>query len=37
MREALVRKELWEVIEPLLPDEPAKPKGGGRGSLNMPS
>ena len=28
MREALVSKELWEVIEPLLPDEPAKPKGG---------
>ena len=28
MREALVSEELWEVIEPLLPDEPAKPKGG---------
>ena len=28
MQEALVSEELWEVIEPLLPDEPAKPKGG---------
>jgi hypothetical protein len=28
VQEALVSEELWEVIEPLLPDEPAKPKGG---------
>jgi transposase len=28
MRKALVSDELWAVIEPLLPVEPAKPKGG---------
>jgi transposase len=28
MREALVSEELWEVIGPLLPAEPPKPKGG---------
>jgi transposase len=28
VQEALVSEELWEVIGPLLPDEPAKPKGG---------
>ena len=28
MAKELVTDELWEVIEPLLPEEPAKPKGG---------
>ena len=28
MSKALVSDELWEVIEPLLPVEPPKPKGG---------
>ncbi len=27
---ALVTDELWEVIEPLLPEEPPKPKGASR-------
>ena len=29
MAKPLVTDELWEVIEPLLPPEPPKPKGGG--------
>jgi transposase len=28
MAKALVHDELWEVVEPLLPEEPPKPKGG---------
>jgi len=28
MAKELVRDELWEVIDPLLPEEPPKPKGG---------
>ena len=28
MAKALVTDELWEVVEPLLPEEPPKPKGG---------
>ncbi len=28
MANELVSDELWEVIEPLLPEEPPKPKGG---------
>lgn len=28
MAKALVTDELWETIEPLLPEEPPKPKGG---------
>ena len=28
MAEVLVSDELWTLIEPLLPPEPAKPKGG---------
>ena len=28
MAKALVSDELWEMIEPLLPPEPPKPKGG---------
>ena len=28
MAKLLVTDELWEVIEPLLPEEPPKPKGG---------
>ncbi len=28
MAKELVSDELWEVIEPLLPEEPLKPKGG---------
>ena len=28
MGESLVSDELWEAIEPLLPPEPPKPKGG---------
>ena len=28
MAKELVTDELWEVIEPLLPKEPPKPKGG---------
>jgi transposase len=28
MAKKLVTDELWEVIEPLLPEEPPKPKGG---------
>jgi len=28
MAKKLVTDELWEVIEPLLPEEPSKPKGG---------
>ena len=28
MAKPLVTNELWEVIEPLLPEEPPKPKGG---------
>ena len=28
MPKPLVTDELWEVIEPLLPKEPPKPKGG---------
>ena len=28
MAKELVTDELWEVIEPLLPEEPTKPKGG---------
>ena len=27
-QDALVPNDLWEAIEPLLPNEPAKPKGG---------
>ncbi len=30
MAKPLVTDELWEVIEPLLPEEPPKPKKGGR-------
>lgn len=26
--EELVSDELWEILEPLLPEEPPKPKGG---------
>ncbi len=29
MAEELVTDELWEVIEPLLPEEPPEPNGGG--------
>jgi hypothetical protein len=28
MSKELVSDELWEIIEPLLPEEPPKPKGG---------
>ena len=28
MPKALVTDELWKVVEPLLPEEPPKPKGG---------
>lgn len=28
MRKTLVSEELWAVVEPLLPPEPPKPKGG---------
>jgi transposase len=28
MSKELVSDELWEIIEPLLPPEPPKPKGG---------
>jgi transposase len=28
MAKTLVTDELWEIIEPLLPEEPPKPKGG---------
>ena len=28
MAKELVTDEMWEVIEPLLPEEPPKPKGG---------
>jgi transposase len=28
MAKKLFTDELWEVIEPLLPEEPPKPKGG---------
>jgi transposase len=28
MTKELVTEELWEVVEPLLPEEPPKPKGG---------
>jgi transposase len=28
MAQPLVSDELWEIIEPLLPPEPPKPKGG---------
>jgi transposase len=28
MAKVLVTDELWEVIDPLLPEEPPKPKGG---------
>jgi transposase len=28
MAKKLVSDELWEAIEPLLPEEPPKPKGG---------
>src|ERR687890_702596 len=28
MSKELVSDELWEIIEPLLPEEPSKPKGG---------
>jgi hypothetical protein len=28
MAKELVTDELWEVVEPLLPEEPPKPKGG---------
>lgn len=27
-REDLVSDELWEIVEPLLPEEPPRPKGG---------
>lgn len=30
MARALLREELWERIEPLLPAHPARPKGGSR-------
>jgi hypothetical protein len=30
MSKELVSDELWEIIEPLLPDEAPKPQGGGR-------
>jgi transposase len=30
MAKELVTDELWEAIEPLLPEEPEKPKGGRR-------
>lgn len=29
MDQELVSAELWEEIEPLLPEQPEKPKGGG--------
>jgi transposase len=28
MAKELVRDELWEIVEPLLPEEPPKPQGG---------
>jgi len=28
MAKELVSDELWEIVEPLLPEEPPKPKGG---------
>jgi transposase len=28
MAKELVTDELWEVVEPLLPEQPPKPKGG---------
>jgi len=28
MAKVLVTDELWKVVEPLLPEEPPKPKGG---------
>jgi transposase len=28
MAKELVTDELWEIVEPLLPEEPTKPKGG---------
>jgi transposase len=28
MSKFVVSSELWEIVEPLLPEEPAKPKGG---------
>ena len=28
MAKELVSEELWEIVEPLLPPEPSKPKGG---------
>ena len=28
MAKELVSDELWEIVEPLLPDEPPKPEGG---------
>jgi transposase len=28
MAKELVTDELWEIVEPLLPPEPSKPKGG---------
>ncbi|HZY66142.1 MAG TPA: IS5/IS1182 family transposase, partial [Rubrobacteraceae bacterium] len=28
MAKELVSDELWEVVEPLLPEEPPKPEGG---------
>jgi transposase len=28
MKEPLVGDELWEIVEPLLPPEPPRPKGG---------
>ncbi len=31
MAKELVSDKLWETVEPLLPDEPAKPKGGRLG------
>jgi transposase len=33
MAKELVTDEMWEVIEPLLPEEPPKPKVAGRASM----
>jgi transposase len=36
MAKKLVTDELWETIEPLLPEEPPKPKGGRPASTTAP-